>query len=92
MDQQRAQIAISTLLMPNSLARPPPNRCFGQLTEVGVIAAQAPGQARELIDACDETIPVEACEALTEFVHQIHRPDEAIARLDRTITNDGSEG
>jgi hypothetical protein len=40
-DQQRPQIAISTLLMPNSLARPPPNRCFGQLTEVGVIAAQA---------------------------------------------------
>jgi transposase len=58
------------------------------LTEVGVIAAQGPGHARELaalIEAGDETIPFEVCEALAELVHQLHHLDEAIARLNRTI-------
>ena len=39
----------------------------GHLTEVGVIAAQGARHARELaelIEACDDTIPVEVCEAL----------------------------
>jgi len=64
------------------------NGLRGHLTEVGVIAPQGPRYARELaglIEACDERIPVEVCEALAELVHQLHRLDEAIARLDRTI-------
>jgi transposase len=64
------------------------NGLRGHLTEVGVIAPQGPRQARELaalIEACDERIPVEVCEALAELVHQLHHLDEAIARLDRTI-------
>ena len=64
------------------------NGLRGHLTEVGVIAPQGPRYARklaELIEACDETIPFEVCEALAELVHQLHRLDDAIARLDRTI-------
>ena len=64
------------------------NGLRGHLTEVGVIAPQGLRCARELaelIEACDETIPFEVCEALAELVHQLHRLDEAIARLDRTI-------
>jgi Transposase IS116/IS110/IS902 family len=58
------------------------------LTEVGVIAAQGPRHARELaelIEACDETIPFEVCEALAPLLVQLRNLDEAIARLDRTI-------
>jgi transposase len=64
------------------------NGLRGHLTEVGVIAAQGPRHARELaelIETCDERIPFEVCEALAELVLQLHRLDEAIARLDRTI-------
>jgi transposase len=39
----------------------------------------------ELIEVCDRTIPLEVCEALAELVLQLHRLDEAIARLDPTI-------
>ena len=42
------------------------NGLRGHLTEVGVIAAQGPRHARELaelIEACDETVPFEVCEA-----------------------------
>jgi transposase len=39
----------------------------------------------ELIEACDETIPFEVCEALAPLVVQLRNLDEAIARLDRTI-------
>jgi transposase len=39
----------------------------------------------ELIEACDERIPFEACEALTPLVVQLRNLDEAIARLDRSI-------
>ena len=63
-------------------------RLRGHLTEVGVIAAQGPRHARELaelIEACDETIPFEVCEALAPLVVQLRNLDEAIARLDRTI-------
>jgi transposase len=64
------------------------NGLRGHLGEIGVIAAQGPRNARELaglIEACDENIPIEVCEALAELVHQLHRLDEAIARCDRTI-------
>ena len=62
------------------------NGLRGHLTEVGVIAAQGPRrELAELIEGCDEKIPFEVCEALAELVHQLHRLDEAIARLDRTI-------
>jgi len=50
--------------------------CAGHLTEVGVIAAQGPRHARELaglIEACDENIPIEVCEARRKLVHQLHR-------------------
>ena len=60
----------------------------GHLTEIGVIAAQGPRHAcelAELIEACDETIPFEVCEALAPLVVQLRNLDEAIARLDRTI-------
>ncbi len=53
-----------------------------------MIAPQGPRHARELaelIEACDETIPFEVCAALAELVLQLHRLDEAIVRLDRTI-------
>ena len=43
------------------------NALRGHLTEVGVIAPQGLRYARELaklIEACDETIPFEVCEAL----------------------------
>jgi hypothetical protein len=43
------------------------NGLRGHLTELGVIAPQGPKHARELadrIEACDETIPIEVCEAL----------------------------
>ena len=58
------------------------------LTEIGVIAAQGPRHARELatlIEACDETIPFEVCEALVPLVVQLRNLDEAIVRLDRII-------
>jgi len=64
------------------------NGLRGHLTEVGVIAAQGPRHARELaelIEACDETIPFEVCEALAPLVVQLRNLDEAIARLDRSI-------
>jgi transposase len=64
------------------------NGLRGHLTEVGVIAAQGPKHARELaelIEACDETIPFEVCEALTPLVVQLRNLDHAIARLERTI-------
>ena len=64
------------------------NGLRGHLTEVGVIAAQGPRHARELaelIEACDETIPFEVCEALAPLVVQLRNLDEAIVRLDRTI-------
>jgi transposase len=64
------------------------NGLRGHLTEVGVIAAQGPRHARELaelIEACDETIPFEVCEALAPLVVQLRNLDEAIARLDRII-------
>ena len=53
-----------------------------------MIAPQGPEYARELADrikACDETIPIEVCEALALLVVQLRNLDEAIARLDRTI-------
>ena len=58
------------------------NGLRGHLTEVGVIAAQGPRHARELaelIEACDETIPFEVCEALTPLVVQLRNLDDAIA-------------
>jgi transposase len=64
------------------------NGLRGHLTEIGVIAAQGPRHARELatlIEACDETIPFEVCEALAPLVVQLRNLDEAIARLDRII-------
>jgi transposase len=64
------------------------NGLRGHLTEVGVIAPQGLRCARELaelIEACDETIPFEVCEALAPLVVQLRNLDEAIARLDRTI-------
>jgi ParB-like chromosome segregation protein Spo0J len=58
------------------------NGLRGHLTEVGVIAPQglryALGPA-ELIEACDETIPFEVCEALAPLVVQLRNLDEAIA-------------
>ena len=60
----------------------------GHLTEVGVIAPQGLRHARELaelIEASDETIPFEVCEALAPLVVQLRNLDEAIARLDRSI-------
>jgi transposase len=64
------------------------NGLRGHLTEVGVIAPQGLRFARELaelIEACDETIPFEVCEALAPLVVQLRNLDEAIARLDRII-------
>ncbi len=64
------------------------NGLRGHLTEVGVIAAQGPRHARELaelIEACDETIPFEVCEALAPLVVQLRNLDEAIGRLVRII-------
>src|SRR5580704_17007444 len=64
------------------------NALRGHLSEVGVIAAQGPRHGRELaelIEACDETISFEVCEALAPLVVQLRNLDEAIARLDRTI-------
>ena len=64
------------------------NALRGHLTEVGVIAPQGLRYARELaelIEACDETIPFEVCEALAPLVVQLRNLDEAIARLDRII-------
>ncbi len=64
------------------------NGLRGHLGEVGLIAAQGPRHARQLVDrieACDETIPIEVCAALAELVHQLHRLDEAIDRLDKTF-------
>src|SRR6202035_4075384 len=39
----------------------------------------------ELIEACDEAISFEVCEALTPLVVQLRNLDEAIAQLDRII-------
>ena len=64
------------------------NGLRGHLAEIGVIAAQGPGHARELadrIEACDETIPLCVCEALAPLVVQLRKLDEAIAQLDRTM-------
>jgi len=64
------------------------NGLRGHLGEVGVIAPQGPRHARQLadlIEACDEAIPIEVCAALAELVHQLHRLDEAIDRLDKTF-------
>ena len=64
------------------------NGLRGHLTEVGVIAPQGLRFARELaelIEACDETIPFEVCEALAPLVVQLRNLDEAIARLDRSL-------
>src|SRR5271169_1978027 len=64
------------------------NALRGHLTEVGVIAPQGLRFARELaelIEACDEAIPFEVCEALAPVVVQLRNLDEAIARLDRSI-------
>src|ERR1700730_2744185 len=64
------------------------NGLRGHLTEIGVIAAQGPRHARELaalIEDCDETIPIEVCEAVAPLVVQLRNLDEAIARLDRAI-------
>ena len=64
------------------------NGLRGHLTEVGVIAPQGLRYARELaelIEACDETIPFEVCEALAPLVVQLRNLDEAITRLDRII-------
>jgi transposase len=64
------------------------NALRGHLTEVGVIAPQGLRYARELaelIEACDETIPFEVCEALVPLVVQLRHLDEAIAWLDRSI-------
>ena len=64
------------------------NALRGHLTEVGVIAPQGLRFARELaelIEACDETIPFEVCEALPPLVVQLRNLDEATARLDRII-------
>ena len=50
------------------------NGLRGHLTEIGVIAAQGPRHGRELaelIEACDETIPLEVCEALAPLVVQL---------------------
>jgi transposase len=58
------------------------------LTEIGVIVPQGLRYARELaelIQACDETIPFEVCEALTPLVAQLRNLNEAIAQLDRII-------
>jgi transposase len=60
----------------------------GHVTEVGVIAPQGLKRARELadlIEACDETIPFEVCEALAPLLVQLRNLDEAIARLDHII-------
>ena len=64
------------------------NALRGHLTEVGVIAPQGQRFARELaelIEACDETVPFEVCEALAPLVVQLRNLDEAIPRLERTI-------
>jgi transposase len=64
------------------------NALRGHLTEAGVIAPQGLRYARELaelIEACDETIPLEVCEALAPLVAQLRHLDEAIAWLDRSI-------
>ena len=71
------------------------NGLRGHLIEVGVIAPQGPRHARELaelIEACDETIPFEVCEALAPLVVQLRNLDEAIARLDRIHRKAGAEG
>jgi transposase len=39
----------------------------------------------KLIEACDETIPFEVCEALAPLVVQLRNLDDAIAQLDRII-------
>ena len=64
------------------------NGIRGHLAEIGMIAAQGPRHARELaglIEACDENIPIEACEALAPLVAQLRNLDEAIVRCDCAI-------
>src|SRR5260370_4973238 len=64
------------------------NGLRGHLTEIGVIAPQGPRYARELaelIEACDETIPFEVCEAMAPLVVQLRNLDDAIARRDQAI-------
>jgi len=60
------------------------NGLRGHLTEVGVIAAQGSGHARDLadlIEACDETIPFEVCEVLAPLVVQLRNLDDALRAL-----------
>jgi transposase len=64
------------------------NGVRGHLGEIGVIAPQGPRAARALagmIEACDESLPIDVCAALAELVVQLRRLDEAIDRLDKTI-------
>ncbi len=64
------------------------NGVRGHLGEIGVIAPQGPRSARQLagmIEACDERLPIAVCAALAELVVQLHRLDDAIDRLDKTI-------
>ena len=53
------------------------NGLRGHLTEIGVSAPQGLRCARELIEACDETIPFEVCEALAPLAVQLRNLDEA---------------
>jgi transposase len=62
------------------------NGIRGHLGEIGVIAPQGANAARalvELVEACDESLPIEVCAALAEMIVQLHRLDEAIDRLDK---------
>ena len=62
------------------------------MTEIGVIAAQGPRHARELaelIEACDETIPFEVCEALAPLVVQLRNRRGSDSATDRTIAKVG---
>ena len=64
------------------------NGIRGHLGEIGVIAPQGANAARELVglvEACDESVPIEVCAALAEMIVQLHRLDEAIDRLDKTF-------
>ena len=68
------------------------NGLRGHLSEVGVIAPQGPRHAHELanrIEAGDESIPIEVCEALAPLVVQLRNLDEAIARLGGCLRNRG---
>jgi transposase len=53
------------------------NGLRGHLAEVGVIAPESPKHARELAEACDETIPIEVCEVLAPLVVQLRNLESA---------------